>query len=161
MPLALVLFLALFYLLPLAYPYPLYQWLWVHARERLPGLMLHYHGALVWNGAFYAAMLLGWLLLFVPVVLFQWLSRRDDPAWGGLFAGFGRRNRLAYADLALFLLFPLLIVVCLLNSHYVHGPLSAALVVFATLLPGALPARKSKSKNEATKATKEPKEIAN
>src|SRR5207247_11406378 len=102
--LALLLFLATFYV------YPLYEWVWRAAPRHLPRLVLEFHGRLLWNGAFYVEMLLWWQFFFGLAALFEWAAKRDDPEWGGLFAGFERRGGLGAADLALLLLFPALIV---------------------------------------------------
>jgi hypothetical protein len=130
--LALLLFLATFYV------YPLYELVWRAAPRHLPRLVLVYNGRVLWNGAFYLEMLLWWLLFLGLAALFEWATKRDDPEWAGLFAGFERRAGLGVADLALLLLFPALILHCVLGGYPVHGPLSAGIAVLGTLVMAPL-----------------------
>jgi hypothetical protein len=126
--------LALFLFLATFYAYPLYEQVWRASPRHLPRLVLLYDGRVLWNGAFYLEMLLGWLLFLGLAALFEWATKRDDPEWAGLFAGFERRAGLGIADLALLLLFPALIIHCVLGGYPVHGPLSAAAAVLGTLV---------------------------
>jgi hypothetical protein len=132
--LALLLFLGTFYV------YPFYEWVWRAAPRHLPRLVVAYHGQMLLNGAFYVEMLLWWQLFLGLAALFEWATKRDDPEWAGLFAGFERRAGLGAADVALLLLFPALIVYCVLGDHPVHGPLSAAIPILGTLVLGPLAA---------------------
>jgi hypothetical protein len=132
--------LALFLFLATFYVYPLYERVWRAAPRHLPRLVLVYDGRTLWNGAFYVEMLLWWQLFLALAALFEWATKRDDPEWAGLFGGFERRAGLGVADLALLLLFPVLILHCVLNRYPVHGPLSAAVAVLGTLVVAPLAA---------------------
>jgi hypothetical protein len=132
--------LALFLFLATFYVYPLYEHVWRSAPRHLPRLALVYQGQIVWNGAFYVEMLLWWQLFLGLAALFEWATRRDDPEWAGLFGGFERRGGLGVADVALLLLFPSLVVYCVVAGYPVHGPLSAAIAVLGTLVMAPLAA---------------------
>lgn len=135
---ALLLYLALFYLLPAGNTF-LYEWVWRRAPSDLPYLVVTRYGAIVWNGAFYAEMFGAWLVIVGLARLFEWATQRDDPEWGGLATGAQRRSGLLAIDMALLFLFPGLVLYCLATGHPVHGPLSASFAVFSTLFPSAVP----------------------
>ena len=121
MTLAFCTFLALFYLLPWDGG-TLADWLWRHAPDHLPSLMVVRSGHLVCNGAFYAAILAAWALLL---------------SLGAALSG-GRGRTVSFRILAGLVGLPAfaLVLVCLLLGKPVHGPLSLALTVLLTsLLP--------------------------
>lgn len=159
--LTLCVYLILFYFLPLTGG-PVYQWVWVHAREKLPWLMFYHHGALVWNGAFYAAMLGLWVVCYLVCALFRLLVRRDDQQWEGLFTGFQRGAGLGWADALLAVLFAALLVFCFTHNYPVHGPLSALLPVVGTFcIPALMPGRSRKRANEAVQKGRRSLDSAN
>lgn len=135
--LGLALFLVAFYVLPIARPLP-YEWVWVHAPQHFPHLVLAAHGKLIFNGAFYLEMALYWQMCLGLAALFEWWARHDDPEWAGLAAGFQRRAALGGFDALLILLFIGLIVACVWNGYPVHGPLSAGLATLSMLTVGPL-----------------------
>lgn len=134
--LAFALYLLAFYILPYRHG-AVYQWAWVHARERYPSLFWQVHHHVLWNGAFYVEMLLWWALFLAVAALLEWALRKDDAAWGGLFDGFGRQAGLGVVNAALLLAYGFLVGYCALNGLPLHGPLSAGLTIGMTLI--ALP----------------------
>jgi len=121
MTLAFFAFLAIFYLVPLGGS-TLVEWLWRHAADHLPFLMLFRAGRMVFNGAFYAAILAAWAVF---------LSLGSALSGGG-----GRTLSLRIVTRMVGLLALALVLVCLALGKPAHGPLSLALVVFLTsLLP--------------------------
>ena len=149
---ALLLYLALFYLLPAGNTF-LYEWVWRRAPSDLPYLVVTRHGAIVWNGAFYVEMLGAWLAIVGLARFFEWVTQRDDPEWGGLSTGAQRRSGLLAIDMALLFLFPGLVLCCLVTGHPVHGPLSAGFAVFSTLFPAAVPRKRDQPQPQAASAS--------
>jgi hypothetical protein len=147
---ALALFLLTFFIVPVG-GLPLYEHAWRHRQpDPLSHLVIWRNGGVYCNGAYYLEMLVAWTAFLCLAALTEWVMKKDDPAWEGLFSGFGRKASLLLVDGALVALCAALMVWCLANERPIHGPLVAVTAIVGTLVVAPIVGQGIGRKTEGT-----------